>query len=225
MEGFSCQIAVNEVVNWLEKQKTTHPDRPFFLYLPFHEPHEPVASPQELVALYRDVAFTEEQAEYFANVHNVDLAVGRLLESLESLKLRNNTLIVFSSDNGPETLNRYKAGSRSWGRTGILRGMKLHTHDGGFHVAGIMNWPAGIREARGGTRGSKIGRHQSRPCLHERRSAAETSTSLVGLLQCNQRCSRGDETWAMESSCTTQWRSLSPSGKSDSGEPEEGSGC
>lgn len=148
MEGFSCQIAVNEVVNWLEKQKTTHPDRPFFLYLPFHEPHEPVASPQELVSLYRDVAFTEEQAQYFANVHNIDLAVGRLLESLESLKLRDNTLIVFSSDNGPETLKRYKAGSRSWGRTGILRGMKLHTHDGGFHVAGIMNWPAGIREAR-----------------------------------------------------------------------------
>jgi arylsulfatase A len=147
-EGFSCQIAVNEVVNWLEKQKTTHPDRPFFLYLPFHEPHEPVASPQELVALYRDVAFTEEQAQYFANVHNVDLAVGRLLESLERLQLRSNTLIVFSSDNGPETLKRYKAGSRSWGRTGILRGMKLHTHDGGFHVAGIMNWPAGIREAR-----------------------------------------------------------------------------
>ena len=148
IEGFSCQIAVKEVVNWLEKQKTTHPDRPFFLYLPFHEPHEPVASPQELVALYRDVAFTEEQAQYFANVHNVDLAVGRLLESLESLKLRENTLIVFSSDNGPETLRRYKAGSRSWGRTGILRGMKLHTHDGGFHVAGIMNWPAGIREPR-----------------------------------------------------------------------------
>ncbi|RLS70261.1 MAG: arylsulfatase, partial [Planctomycetota bacterium] len=148
MEGFSCQIAVDEAVGWLEKQKTNHPDDPFFLYLPFHEPHEPVASPQELVALYRDVAFTEDQAQYFANVHNVDLAVGRLIESLERMQLRENTIIVFSSDNGPETLKRYKAGSRSWGRTGILRGMKLHTHDGGFHVAGIMNWPAGITEAR-----------------------------------------------------------------------------
>ena len=148
LEGFSCQIAVDEAVNWLEKQKVNHPDQPFFLYLPFHEPHEPVASPQELVALYRDVAFTEDQARYFANVHNVDLAVGRLIESLERKQLRENTLIVFSSDNGPETLNRYKTGNRSWGRTGILRGMKLHTHDGGFHVAGIMNWPAAIQEAR-----------------------------------------------------------------------------
>jgi arylsulfatase A len=98
--------------------------------------------------LYRDVAFTDDQAQYFANVHNVDLAVGRLIESLERMQLRENTIIVFSSDNGPETLNRYKTGNRSWGRTGILRGMKLHTHDGGFHVAGIMNWPAGIKEAR-----------------------------------------------------------------------------
>lgn len=148
MEGFSCQIAVGEVVSWLEKQKEDHPDQPFFVYLPFHEPHEPVASPAELVAQYREVAFSEDQAQYFANVHNVDLAVGQLIASLERLQLRENTFIVFSSDNGPETLNRYKAGNRSWGRTGILRGMKLHTHDGGFHVAGIMNWPAGIKESR-----------------------------------------------------------------------------
>ena len=148
MEGFSCQIAVGEAVGWLEKQKENNPEQPFFLYLPFHEPHEPVASPAELVAKYRDVAFTEDQAQYFANVHNVDLAVGLLLESLERMQLRENTIIVFSSDNGPETLNRYKTGHRSWGRTGILRGMKLHTHDGGFHVAGIMNWPTGIREPR-----------------------------------------------------------------------------
>ncbi|MFO1000857.1 MAG: sulfatase-like hydrolase/transferase [Planctomycetaceae bacterium] len=148
MEGFSCQIVVNEAVTWLEKQKERHPEQPFFLYLPFHEPHEPVASPAELVARYKDVAFSEDQAQYFANVHNVDLAVGRLIESLERMQLRENTIVTFSSDNGPETLNRYKNGNRSWGRTGILRGMKLHTHDGGFHVAGIMNWPAGIKEPR-----------------------------------------------------------------------------
>ena len=115
------------------------------MYLAFHEPHEPIASPPELVDQYRDVAIHEDQAQFFANVHNVDLAVGRLLAVLKELQLRDNTLIVFSSDNGPETLRRYKAGGRSWGRTGILRGMKLHTHDGGFHVAGIMNWPAVIK--------------------------------------------------------------------------------
>ncbi len=145
LEGFSCQIAVDEAVSWLETQRVADPDQPFFVYLPFHEPHEPVASPPELVQKYRSVAIHEDQAQFFANVHNVDLAVGRFLEALQRLNVRENTLIVFSSDNGPETLKRYKTGGRSWGRTGILRGMKLHTHDGGFHVAGIMNWPAGIR--------------------------------------------------------------------------------
>jgi len=143
---FSCQVVVNEAVTWLSQQTSDHPDQPFFMYLAFHEPHEPVASPPELVEQYKSVAVEDGQAQYFANVHNIDLAVGRLLEQLTQLKLRDNTLIVFSSDNGPETLRRYKTGDRSWGRTGILRGVKLHTHDGGFHVAGIMNWPAGIQK-------------------------------------------------------------------------------
>ncbi len=144
-EGFSCQIAVDEAVNWLETRRASNPEQPFFVYLPFHEPHEPVASPPDLVEKYRPVTIHEDQAQFFANVHNVDLAVGRFLDALQRLNVRENTLIVFSSDNGPETLKRYKTGGRSWGRTGILRGMKLHTHDGGFHVAGIMNWPAGIQ--------------------------------------------------------------------------------
>ena len=147
-DNFSCQVVVNEAVTWLSQQTTDHPDQPFFMYLAFHEPHEPVASPPELVDQYEAVAVEDGQAQYFANVHNIDLAVGRLLEQLSKLNVRDNTLIVFSSDNGPETLRRYKGGDRSWGRTGILRGVKLHTHDGGFHVAGIMNWPAGIQEPR-----------------------------------------------------------------------------
>lgn len=147
MQGFSCQLVVDEGINWMEKQTAAHPDQPFFMYLAFHEPHEPVASPPELVEKYATVAVEADQAQYFANVHNVDLAVGRFVEKLNQLKIRDNTLIVFSSDNGPETLRRYKKGNRSWGRTGILRGVKLHTHDGGYHVAGIMNWPSGIKNA------------------------------------------------------------------------------
>lgn len=145
MQGFSCQLVVDEATSWLRRQHEQHAEQPFAMYLAFHEPHEPVASPPELVDQYRGVTIHDDQAQFFANVHNVDLAVGRLLQQLTDLNLRDKTLIVFSSDNGPETLRRYKAGGRSWGRTGILRGVKLHTHDGGFHVAGIMNWPATIK--------------------------------------------------------------------------------
>lgn len=147
-EGFSCQIATSEAIAWMTQHSADHPGQPFFVYLPFHEPHEPVASPPELVAQYLPVSQNEDQAQYFANVHNVDLAVGRIVEALEEAGVRDNTVIVFSADNGPETLNRYRSAKRSWGTTAHLRGMKLHTYDGGLHVAGIINWPAQIKAGR-----------------------------------------------------------------------------
>lgn len=142
MQGFSCQLAVDEAVAWLENLPNN--DDPFFVFLPFHEPHEPVASPDELVAEYKDVAQTLDQAQYFANVANVDRAVGSLVASLDRLGLRDDTLIIFTSDNGPETLNRYRSANRSYGQPGPLRGMKLHTHEAGFRVVGIMNWKGKI---------------------------------------------------------------------------------
>lgn len=142
IEDFSCQIAVDEAITWLEESAPK--EKPFFVFLPFHEPHEPVASPEDLVAKYRDVAKTEDQAQYFANVANVDNAVGKFVGALDRMDLRENTLIIFTSDNGPETLNRYKKANRSHGTPGPLRGMKLHTTDAGFRVAGIMNWKGKI---------------------------------------------------------------------------------
>lgn len=142
LEGFSCQLAVDESLDWL---KTINSDKPFFLYVPFHEPHEPVASPPDLVAKYRPVAQTDDEAQYFANVANVDAAVGRLMAGLDQLALRENTLVIFTSDNGPETHLRYAKAKRSYGRPGNLRGMKLHTTEAGFRVPGIMNWPAKIK--------------------------------------------------------------------------------
>jgi arylsulfatase A len=114
------------------------------LFVCFHEPHEPVASPPDLVALYPN-AKKPGQAEYFANVTNVDRAVGRLLAGLEELKLADRTVVVFTSDNGPETLNRYRGAERSHGSPGPLRGMKLHVYEGGIRVPGILRWPGQTR--------------------------------------------------------------------------------
>jgi len=66
------------------------------------------------------------------------------LKKLEQLKVRDNTLVIFTSDNGPEALNRYSRANRSFGTPAPLRGMKLHVHEAGFHVPGIMSWPAKI---------------------------------------------------------------------------------
>ncbi|NOY43708.1 MAG: sulfatase-like hydrolase/transferase [Planctomycetes bacterium] len=137
LEGFSCQLVAGEAIAWLESRKEA---QPFFLQVCLHEPHEPVASPPELVDEYRPHAKNDDQAQYFANVANVDAAVGRILASLHKLNLDEKTLVIFTSDNGPETLKRHRNARRSYGSPGELRGMKLWLYEGGIRVAGLMRW-------------------------------------------------------------------------------------
>jgi len=145
IKGYSCQIVVDEFVTWLRQHKQDNPEQPFFGYVAYHEPHEPVASPPDLVKKYEQGgARNHNEAQYFANVENLDAATGKLIDAVDELGYGENTLIIFTSDNGPETLNRYKGTKRSYGTPGPLRGMKLHTHEAGYRVAGIMRWPARI---------------------------------------------------------------------------------
>ena len=104
LKGYSCQLVMDEALGWLENQRAKDPEQPFFLYVAFHEPHEPVASPKGMVDQYDGIAKNLNQAQYFANVTNLDAAVGKLTKALEAMKLDENTLVIFTSDNGPNTL-------------------------------------------------------------------------------------------------------------------------
>lgn len=146
LEGFSCQEVADEAIRYLDA--TADQKSPFYLHVCFHEPHEPIASPADLVQSYLSVADNPDQAQYYANVTNMDAAAGRIIEYLDENGLRDNTLIFFTSDNGPETLKRYTRANRSYGTTGGLRGMKLHTYEGGIRVPGIISWPAVISAGR-----------------------------------------------------------------------------
>ena len=145
LKGFSCQVVTDEALNWIDRQQTEDPEKPFFIYLAFHEPHEPVVSPADLVEQYGDVARNGNEAQYFANVANVDAAVGSIMAALKKREIDEKTLVIFTSDNGPETLLRYEKATRSYGIAEPLRGMKLWTTDGGFRVPGIMRWPGRIK--------------------------------------------------------------------------------
>jgi arylsulfatase A len=141
-EGYSCQLVAQEAIHWLRDLRDK--SQPFFQFVCFHEPHEPIASPPDLVSQYPE-AKKEGEALYYANVTNMDRAVGKLLDAIDELKLAESTLVFFSSDNGPETLSRYPTGWRSHGSPGPLRGMKLHLYEGGIRVPGIVRWPGRVK--------------------------------------------------------------------------------
>lgn len=134
-------MIVDEAVAWLGRADR----RPFCLFVWFHAPHEIIAVPDTAVEPYRDHG--AEKATYFGCVSMVDAEIGRLLAALDSLGRRDETLVMFTSDNGPETLRRYKSAVFSHGSPGPLRGMKLHMYEGGYRVPGIIRWPGKTRHS------------------------------------------------------------------------------
>jgi arylsulfatase A len=142
LEGYSCRLVAREAIDWVTAQQSEDSDQPFCMFVCFHEPHEPIASPPELVEKYvAQGADGEGEALYYANVENMDRAVGDLTAALDRLGVADDTIVYFTSDNGPETLNRYGGAWRSWGSPGELRGMKLWIYEAGYRVPGIVRWP------------------------------------------------------------------------------------
>lgn len=140
VDRYSSRFVADTACEWI---RDAAPDRPLFLWVTFHEPHEPVASEPALVRKFQPLAVNGDQAEYFANVASVDAAVGRLVDGLRRHRDWGNTWFVFTSDNGPETLGRYRGADRSYGVTGGLTGRKLHTTEGGVRVPMIVRPPTG----------------------------------------------------------------------------------
>ena len=145
MEGHSSSIVVRETLSWLNSRSSEHP---FLCVLTFHEPHTPVASPEDLVAKYEPYETIPGQAIYWANVAQVDRAVGELMDGLQQRADYENTIIVFTSDNGPEEWMRYPGCNLQHGSVGPLRGHKLDVFEGGIRVPFIVSWPSVVQAGR-----------------------------------------------------------------------------
>lgn len=133
--GNSTTIAVDTALSWIGRQQ-----QPFAAFITLHAPHEPIATPTDWQNQYQEFDDSTKRI-YYGSVSLIDHSVGRILDSLEARGLAENTVLLFTSDNGPETLNRYKKAFRSHGSPGPLRGMKLHITEAGYRVPGILYWP------------------------------------------------------------------------------------
>ena len=133
MKGYSCQIVVNEAIDWINKRET---DAPFFINIWFNEPHAVIAAPDEIVSEYG--ALHDQAAIYNGTIDNTDRAIGRLVAKLKELGELDNTIIHYSSDNG----------SYRQDRSGELRGKKGSHYEGGHRVPGIFYWKRKIPGGR-----------------------------------------------------------------------------
>lgn len=132
LEGYSCQLVVDEAIRWLGQREEK--SRPFFLNVWFHEPHAPIAAPDEIVSSYGVI--DDKAAIYSGTIENTDRAIQRLLATLAELGPEEDTLIIYASDNG----------SYRDDRTGEFRGKKGANWEGGIRVPGIFSWPGKIKD-------------------------------------------------------------------------------
>jgi arylsulfatase A-like enzyme len=135
-EGYATDLFRREALRFIDENK----HRPFFLYVPFNAPHGPSnleqtgpQAPEEYVRLYGKPPGTGRM-RYLANISCMDAAVGAILDRLRQHGLDDNTLVLFSSDNGATQVGRNKP----------YRGWKGEMYEGGIRVPGIARWTGRI---------------------------------------------------------------------------------
>ena len=170
VEGWYCDVIVDKASDWLKNKRNK--EKPFFMYVSTHEPHTPIEPPSKYSQVYNNPQvdeleknvnygqvtrpekdISENKKEYYGTVNQLDDAFGRLMSTLDDLGLKENTLVVFTSDNGPEAPVTIEESLGDWedpirdncfGTPGDLRGMKRYPYEGGHRVPGIVRLPGVI---------------------------------------------------------------------------------
>jgi len=141
-KGFVADDLTSHAIEFIERNQA----KPFFCFLPYNTPHSPWAVPQDYWLRFKDQPIgmkakpgDPEDLDHtrcaLAMVENLDWNVGRVLKRLDELNLADNTIVLYFSDNGPN----------SWRWNGGMKGRKGSTDEGGVRSTCFMRWPGQIK--------------------------------------------------------------------------------
>ncbi len=133
-KGYIADVLTDEAIRFVRHNR----ERPFLCYLAYNTPHSPYQVPDAYFNPYKTLGLDDRLAAVYGMVANLDANFGRLLAVLDELKLADDTIVLFLTDNGPNG-DRYNAG---------MRGRKSSVHEGGCRVPLFLRWPARFRAAR-----------------------------------------------------------------------------
>lgn len=143
-KGYSTTLLGDDAVRVVDSQDAS---KPFFLYLAFNAPHTPYQVPEADLAPYGDIKDPNRRA-YAAMVTAMDTQIGRVLDALKEKGLRDNTLIIFHSDNGGVRTAAFAGQIETGGdlpaSNGPLRDGKGSLYEGGTRVGAVVNWPGHV---------------------------------------------------------------------------------
>lgn len=141
----SSQYIIDETLKFIEE----HKDRPFFVQawlLMTHATLNPTEEQMKPFARFTapNVPFKSPATIYYASAASADQEIGRLLDKLDAMGLSENTIVIFSSDNGPEDMAILNASHSAVGSAGPFRGRKRSLYEGGVRVPFIVRWPGKV---------------------------------------------------------------------------------
>lgn len=146
---YMTDVLTEEGLSFIERHKGS----PFFLQLAYTAPHSPFQAPEEIVAKYRAHGLNRVTATTYAMIEVMDQGIGRVLQSLEDNQLAEDTIVLFTSDNGPAFFNppyMLEPGEDKFNERFNLgmRGSKGWIYEGGIRVPMVVRYPGRIQ---GGT--------------------------------------------------------------------------
>lgn len=135
-EGHATDIFTDWTIDYLKERQVKQ--QPFFLYLTYNAPHFPIQPPQEWLdkVQQREQNITEKRAKNVAFIEHLDFNIGRVMKALKETGLDDNTLVIFTSDNGGAL--RYAQSNSP------LRGSKQQMYEGGIRVPFFASWKGKI---------------------------------------------------------------------------------